>query len=123
VKIPAPAPNSGAFYHRFIPRNEMDIAVASAGVSITLDSDDNITAARVALGAVAATPLMVPAAVAALVGNPANADTFAAAGEAAAAAATPIDDMRGGVAQRKHLSKILTIRALDSALNRIRETR
>jgi carbon-monoxide dehydrogenase medium subunit len=123
VKIPAPAPNSGAFYHRFIPRNEMDIAVASAGVSITLDSDDNITAARVALGAVAATPLMVPAAVAALVGNPANADTFAAAGEAAAAAATPIDDMRGGVAQRKHLSKILTIRALDSALNRIWETR
>lgn len=123
VKIPAPAPNSGAFYHRFIPRNEMDIAVASAGVSITLDSDDNITAARVALGAVAATPLMVPAAVAALVGKPANADTFAAAGEAAAAAATPIDDMRGGVAQRKHLSKILTIRALDSALNRIRETR
>ena len=123
VKIPAPVANTGSFYHRFIPRNEMDIAVASAGVSITLDADDKITAARVALGAVAATPLMVPAAVAALVGKPANAETFAAAGEAASAAATPIDDMRGGVAQRKHLSKILTIRALENALNRIRETR
>lgn len=123
VKIPAPAPNSGAFYHRFIPRNEMDIAVASSGVSITLNADGNITAARIALGAVAATPLMVPAAASALVGKPANSETFAAAGEAAAAAATPIDDMRGGVAQRKHLSKILTIRALESALNRIRETR
>ncbi|MGE0600708.1 MAG: xanthine dehydrogenase family protein subunit M [Dehalococcoidia bacterium] len=122
VKIPAPAPNSGAFYHRFIPRNEMDIAVASSGVSITLDADDKITAARVALGAVAATPIMVPAA-AALIGKPANAETLAAAGEAAAAAASPIDDMRGGVAQRKHLSKVLTIRALENALNRIRETR
>lgn len=123
VKIPAPAPNSGAFYHRFIPRNEMDIAVASSGVAITLDADENITAARVALGAVAATPVMVPAAAAALIGKPATAETFAAAGEAAATAATPIDDMRGGVAQRKHLAKILTIRALDNALNRIRENR
>ena len=119
VTIPAAAPNSGAFYHRFIPRNEMDIAVASAGVSMTLDSSGNISAARVALGAVAATPLMVPSAASALIGKPAGADAFAAAGEAAAAAATPIDDMRGGVAQRKHLSKILTVRALEGALKRI----
>lgn len=123
VKIPAPSANSGAFYHRFIPRNEMDIAVASSGVSITLDGDGNITAARVALGAVAATPLMVPAAASALIGKPANAESFAAAGEAAAAAASPIDDMRGGVAQRKHLSKVLTVRALEGALQRISESR
>ena len=119
VKIPAPAANSGAFYHRFIPRNEMDIAVASAGVSITVDGSGNISAARVALGAVAATPLMVPAAASAIIGKPANAETFAAAGEAAGAAASPIDDMRGGVAQRKHLSKVLTVRALEGALKRI----
>jgi len=119
VKIPAPAANSAAFYHRFIPRNEMDIAVASSGVSITLDGSRNISAARVALGAVAATPLMVPAAASALIGKPAGADAFAAAGEAAGAAASPIDDMRGGVAQRRHLSKVLTIRALEGALQRI----
>jgi carbon-monoxide dehydrogenase medium subunit len=123
VKIPAPAANSGAFYHRFIPRNEMDIAVASAGVAITLDGSGNISSARVALGAVAATPLMVPAAAQALIGKPANAETFAAAGEAAGAAASPIDDMRGGVAQRKHLSKVLTVRALEGALKRISESR
>jgi len=123
VKVPAPAPNSGAFYHRFIPRNEMDIAVASSGVSLTLDNAGTVTAARVALGAVAATPIMVPAAAAALVGKPAGAEAFAAAGEAAAAAASPIDDMRGGVAQRKHLSKVLTIRALEGALKRISENR
>lgn len=123
VKIPAPGQNSGAFYHRFIPRNEMDIAVASSGVALTLDDGGNISAARVALGAVAATPLMVPAAASALIGKPANAESFAAAGEAAAAAASPIDDMRGGVAQRKHLSKVLTVRALEGALKRISESR
>lgn len=123
VKIPAPAPNSGAFYHRFIPRNEMDIAVASSGVQLTLDSAGAIQSAKVALGAVAATPILVPGAAAALVGKQPNAESFAAAGEAAAAAATPIDDMRGGIAQRKHLAKILTVRALENALQRIRETR
>jgi len=123
VRIPAPAPNSGAFYHRFIPRNEMDIAVASSGVALALDDSGVITAARVALGAVAATPILVPAAASALVGKPANAESFAAAGEAAAAAASPIEDMRGGIAQRRHLAKILTVRALEGALNRIRESR
>ncbi|MEO8538316.1 MAG: xanthine dehydrogenase family protein subunit M [bacterium] len=123
VQIPAAVPNSGAFYHRFIPRNEMDIAVASSGVSLVLDSAGVIQSARVALGAVAATPLMVPAAAAALVGKQAGPEAFAAAGEAASAAATPIDDMRGGVAQRRHLAKILTVRALEAAHQRIRESR
>ena len=66
---------------------------------------------------------MVPAAAAALIGKQANAETFAAAGEAASAAATPIDDMRGGVSQRRHLSKILTVRALEGALQRLRGNR
>ncbi|HMO54737.1 MAG TPA: FAD binding domain-containing protein, partial [Tepidiformaceae bacterium] len=52
VHIPAQPASSGAFYHRFIPRNEMDIAVASAGVRIALDGSGNISEARVAVGAV-----------------------------------------------------------------------
>lgn len=124
IRIPAQPDRSAAYYHRFIPRNEMDIAVASSGVRIQLAADGTtVEGARVALGAVAATPIMVPAAAAALVGRPAGADVFAAAGQAAADAATPIDDMRGGVAQRKHLAKILTIRALEGALQRLREAR
>lgn len=123
VKLPAPPPGSGAFYHRFIPRNEMDIAVASSGVAITVDGDGIIKAARVAIGAVAATPLLVPSAAAALIGKPAGAETFAAAAEAAAEAATPIADMRGGVTQRRHLIKVLTVRALEGALQRLRGTR
>jgi carbon-monoxide dehydrogenase medium subunit len=124
IKLPAPAANSGAFYHRFIPRNEMDIAVASAGVAVQLDAGgQNITSARVALGAVAPTPLMVPDAASAVAGKPANADTYALAGAAAAAIASPITDMRGSVAQRKHLSSVLTVRAFENAVARARENR
>lgn len=124
IRIPAQPERSGAFYHRFIPRNEMDIAVASSGVRIELGADGStIESARVALGAVAPTPIMVPGAAAALVGKQAGPEAFAAAGEAASDAATPIDDMRGGIAQRKHLAKILTIRALEGALQRYREAR
>lgn len=124
VRIPALSEHSGAFYHRFIPRNEMDIAVASAGVRIDLDpSHERIVGARIALGAVAVTPLLVPEAAEALIGRPPGADAFAKAGEAAAAAANPITDMRGSLAQRKHLASVLTVRALEGALRRIEEAR
>jgi carbon-monoxide dehydrogenase medium subunit len=124
VRVPAQPANSGAFYHRFIPRNEMDIAVASAGVRLELDpAGERIVGARVALGAVAATPLLVSAAADALVGQAPSDEAFQKAGEAASAAATPITDMRGSAAQRKHLASVLTVRALKNALNRIREAR
>jgi carbon-monoxide dehydrogenase medium subunit len=123
IRIPAPARNSGAFYHRFIPRHEMDIAVASAGVLVELDGSGNIGRARVALGAVGPTPLMVPAAASAVAGKPASADTYALAGKAAADAATPITDMRGSVVQRKHLCSVLTVRAFERAVERAKENR
>ncbi|MBI2765963.1 MAG: xanthine dehydrogenase family protein subunit M [Chloroflexi bacterium] len=122
VIVPAQPAHSGAFYHRFIPRNEMDIAVASAGARITLDAaGERIESVRVALGAVAATPLMVAGANTAVVGKPPTAETFALAGQAAAELATPITDMRGSIAQRKHLASVLTVRALEGALLRLRE--
>lgn len=123
VKIPAQPANSNAHYLRFIPRNEMDIAVASAGVRFALNVEGRIESARVAIGAVAATPLMVLAAAAALNGNLPTEETFGAAGDAASALATPIDDMRGSVAQRHQLVRVLTIRALRGALTRIQEAR
>ena len=123
VKIPAQPANSNAHYLRFIPRNEMDIAVASAGVRFALNGAGRIESARVAIGAVAATPLMVPAAADALNGNLPTEETFAAAGEASAALATPINDMRGSIAQRHQLIRVLTIRALRGALTRIQEAR
>ena len=119
ISFPAPRPNSGARFLRFIPRNEMDIAVVNAAVSLQLDGD-TVTQARLAIGAVAAIPLFVPAAGEALVGNALTDETIAAAAAAAREAATPIDDMRGSIKQRKHLSAVLTQRVIVGAANRAR---
>ncbi|MEZ4554810.1 MAG: FAD binding domain-containing protein [Dehalococcoidia bacterium] len=119
LSFPAPHPNSGARFLRFIPRNEMDIAVVNAATALRFEGD-TVAAARIAIGAVAPTPLFVPAAGAALVGKPLTDETIAAAANASRDAATPIDDMRGSVRQRKHLSYVLTERTIRDAARRAR---
>lgn len=123
LQLPVPPKNFGAAYLRFIPRNEMDIAVVGAGVSLVLDdSGQTIQSARVALGAVAPTPLFVKEAGDALAGQPASEETFARVAQIARDAARPINDMRGTIAQRKHLSGVLAVRALRIAVDRARGT-
>ena len=119
IHFPAPPTRSGAAWQRFIPRNEMDIAVVNCGSYIAFDGD-TVSDARIALGAVAATPIMVPAAAEALIGKPLTEETIAAAAAASSEAATPIDDMRGSIRQRKHLSGVLTERTLRIAADRAR---
>lgn len=124
LKLPARAAHSGSAYQRFIPRNEMDIAVVGVGVSVTLDaSGQKFEAARIALGAVAATPLFAEAAGNALVGQSVNEATINKAAEAARAIATPIDDMRGTIEFRKHVTGILTARVIQLAVERARGTK
>ena len=120
MRIPPPPSNFGASYLRFIPRNEMDIAVAGAGASVVMDGD-TVTAARVALASVAPTPVLAEAAGAALVGKQPTDDVLAEAAEAARAAARPISDMRGTAEYRTHLVGVLTTRALRNAIQRAKE--
>lgn len=120
LHLPAPPAGFGASYLRFIPRNEMDIAVVGVGVSVELDGDDVIRQGRVALGAVAPTPLPVPEAGEAMAGQKASPRLIARVAQLATAAARPIADMRGTIAQRKHLVGVLTRRALIQALARAR---
>lgn len=119
LHLPSPPPGFGAAYLRFIPRNEMDIAVVGVGASVQLDADRrHIVAARIALGAVAPTPLFVPEAGAALLGAVPDDAVFARAAELAQAAARPITDMRGTAEFRRHLVGVLTRRALAKAVER-----
>ena len=119
VRIPPLPAGFGARYLRFIPRNEMDIAVVGAGASVVLDeARQNVVSARIALGAVAPTPLFVTEAGEWLAGKPATAENIFEAARIAQAAARPINDMRGTVAQRKHLALIFTKRALTGAVER-----
>ena len=119
IFFPAPDANGGARFLRFIPRNEMDIAVCNAASAVKLDGD-TVRWARVSIGAVAPIPLLVDGAAEALVGKVLTDETIEAAAEAAKAAATPIDDMRGSIKQRKHLSAVLTRRTLQQAARRAR---
>ncbi len=122
IIVPLQPPRSGASYLRFIPRNEMDIAVASAGARLVLDEHgDRIQAARLAAGAVAPTPLLISSAAEFLTGKEPSEENFRRAGELAAEASSPITDMRGSAAQRRHLTAVLTRRALAGALTRARE--
>ncbi|MGE0387855.1 MAG: xanthine dehydrogenase family protein subunit M [Gammaproteobacteria bacterium] len=118
LSVPRPAPRTGDAYLRLIPRSEMDIAVAGAAVSVTLDAAGTCTAARVAIAAVAPTALLVPEAAAALVGSRLDAAALDRAAAAASAASRPIDDKRGTAAYRRQVVGVLVKRAAKIAAER-----
>ena len=121
VNIPPPQAHSGANYLRFIPRNEMDIAVAGVGTSVVLDaSGQNFVSARIALASVAPTPVLANDAGDSLAGKPVSEATIQEASEKAMADAKPINDMRGTIRQRTHLVGVLTRRTLNNAVQRAR---
>jgi carbon-monoxide dehydrogenase medium subunit len=122
IVLPPRTGRSGSAYERFIPRNEMDIAVAGAAAWLRLDAaGETIEEARVALAAVAPTPRLAAEASQWLAGKPASDETFARAGELARKVASPISDMRGTAEFRLHLVGVLTRRTLTRALERARD--
>ena len=121
IIVPAPQAHFGSAYQRFIPRNEMDIAIAGVASAVTLNAaGDRIESGRIALSAVGPTPISAQRAADSLAGQPATGETFAKAGEITATEASPITDMRGTVDQRRHLVGVLTRRTLALAVERAR---
>lgn len=118
IFLPARPERSGDAYLRFIPRTEMDIAVASAGVFLTLDCAGVVTAARIALGAVAPTVRLVPAGADAIIGSRLDEKALAALASAASAACSPIDDKRGTIEFRTQVAGVLARRAALIAYSR-----
>lgn len=122
LHLPPPPRNFGSRYVRFIPRNEMDIAVVGAGVSVELSDDKStIKSARISLASVAPTPLFVKEAGDALAGQPITEENIRKASNLAQKAARPITDMRGTIDYRIHLCEVLTRRALNTAIERAKE--
>ncbi len=119
IRLPAPKPESGSHYRRFIPRNEMDIAVVGVAAAVELDeAGEKIISARIALGAVAPTPLLAEKAGSLLAGQPITEELLAKAAQAAREIIHPITDMRGTVEYRKHITGVLTERVLKAAIAR-----
>ncbi|MBI3326502.1 MAG: xanthine dehydrogenase family protein subunit M [Nitrospinae bacterium] len=115
--VPPPAPNSAGQYLRFIPREEMDIAVAGVGSFVVLDAEHRtIQETRICLCAVAPTPVHAKAAEDFLRGKPVSEGALKEASRLAVEAAKPINDVRGSIEYRKHLVNVLTQRTLHGAL-------
>ncbi|WP_282153799.1 FAD binding domain-containing protein [Ruegeria atlantica] len=117
VHIPARGDNGGDAYLRFIPRTEMDIAVVGVGVNLRLDGD-TVTEARVSLGAVAPTVLLVEDCAKAIIGSTLDEAALDALAAAASAACNPIDDKRGTIAFRTEVAGVLAKRAAKIAYAR-----
>jgi carbon-monoxide dehydrogenase medium subunit len=121
LTLPPPDKAASSAYERFIPRNEMDIAVVGAGSWLQLASGgQTVEKARIGLAAVAPTPKFAAEASRWLAGQPTTEDVFARAGELAKKVAAPISDMRGPAEYRMHLIGVLVKRTLLKAAERAR---
>ncbi len=118
IALPKRAARSGDAYMRFTPRTEMDIAVVSVGMNLTLDAKGVITKARVALGAVAATVILVAEAAKAIIGTKLDAAALAKLAAVCSAACKPIDDKRGTIEFRTEVAGVLARRAAETAYAR-----
>lgn len=121
ILLPARPARSSDAYLRFIPRTEMDIAVASAAVNLTLDDRGTVSAARVALGAVAATAYLDDKAAKCLVGTKLEDDVLAELAAICGKSCSPIDDKRGTIAFRRDVVGVLAKRAARIAYSRAKE--
>ncbi|WP_138469345.1 xanthine dehydrogenase family protein subunit M [Poseidonocella sp. HB161398] len=117
ILLPPRGKAGGDAYLRFIPRTEMDIAVAGCAVNLRLEGD-TIAEARVALGAVAPRIALAPDCAAAIIGTTLDEAALAALDAAARAACSPIDDKRGTVAFRTEVAGVLARRAAAIAYSR-----
>jgi len=117
VRVPTPQAGTGSAYARHTPRKQMDIAVVGVGVALTL-ADGRIERARIALGAVAPTPVRARAAETALEGQSVWDELFARVAEIAAGECRPISDVRGSAEFRRHIVRVTTERLLHEAARR-----
>ena len=116
--VPDPGARSGGNYLRHTPRRELDIAVVGVASQLTLGADGRCAKARIALAAVAPTPVRATAAEQALQGQTVTPELIERAAGLAVEAAKPIADQRGSVEFRRHLTRVLTRRTLTTALAR-----
>jgi len=118
VVVPEPPTRSGMSYRHLSARGRVDLSAVGAAALVALDEGGRVRTARIALGGVAPTPLLVPEAAGLLVGVVPAAHIVAAAVAAAAEAARPISDVRASAGYRRRMVRTLVERALADAIGR-----
>ncbi|MDR3573705.1 MAG: xanthine dehydrogenase family protein subunit M [Anaerolineaceae bacterium] len=116
IAFQQPAQFSGSAFYKLGKRSGMAISIVSAAVSLEMDASGIITAARVALGSVAPTPIRSPHAEQVLTGQIASQGLFEQAGQAARQDISPIGDVRAPAEYRAHAAAVVIQRVLDLAV-------
>ena len=119
LKFPKRETNSSDAYLRMTPRTEMDIAVVGCGVNITFENNV-CTAARVSLGAVAPTPLLIKEASKLMIGSDLNSEILDKVSKICMDSCDPIDDKRGTIDYRTKVAGVLFKRATLTTIDRIK---
>jgi carbon-monoxide dehydrogenase medium subunit len=119
LRIPAPDARSGGAYQK-LERKVGDYAIAGVAVQLALNADGDVTAAGIGLTNLGPMPIRATAVEDALIGRAPDAATLRQAAALAAAAADPVDDLRGPAEYKRAVTRTLTLRALESAVARAR---
>lgn len=117
IRIPVPSAGSGGAYIK-LERKVGDFAIAGVAAHVTIGPDGVCERAGIGLTNVAPTPLKVPSAEAFLRGKHLDQDTIEHAAELAVAVSQPEADLRGSMAYKRDMVRVLTTRALTRALAR-----
>ena len=117
VTVPAARPRSGLSFIKYLPRSQDDYATVDVAVWLRLaENSDMLEETRLALGSVGPTPTRALDAEQQLVGRSLSDELLTEAGELAARACDPEDDVRGSAAYKRELVRVLVRRAAHQAL-------
>jgi aerobic carbon-monoxide dehydrogenase medium subunit len=111
IRIPSPPPKSRGVYLKLSPRKSMDLAVVGVAAFVVRDGE-TCKDVRIALGAVAPTPIREARAESALLGKKLTDESIEEAASAASSECRPIDDHRAAREYRCDMVYVLTRRAL-----------
>ena len=117
IFIPEPKPRSGWSFQK-LGRTETDISLVNVAAGITFDRSQKIVEARIALGAVAPTPLRAPAVESLLAGKSFDSAVLESVAEGVRQVVKPISDHRASAEYRREMSAVLAVRALREAAER-----
>jgi carbon-monoxide dehydrogenase medium subunit len=120
ILVPEPAENTGGAYLKLMRRHAMDLSQVGVAVRLSLDIEKNTCReAKIALGAVAQTPIRAPMAEQILMNKEMSQQVAKEAGKVASREATPRSSIRASKDYRIAMIGVLTERALNSACERI----
>jgi CO/xanthine dehydrogenase FAD-binding subunit len=120
IFIPNPPAFTAGAYFKLMRRNALDLALVGAAAALSLDSSKRVCrGARIALGAVAPTPIRVPEAEKVLVGKEVSEIVAAESGKGASVVCRPITDLRASLEYRCSMVEIMVKRAVMEAFRRI----